>query len=283
MRKPTEIPLEQLELPWTRSQARVGTLVVPAYQRRVQYSLVKSIVANYDPRRLQPLTINYRTDNLPYLIDGQQRREALLQLGHEHRLIWCIAYAGLSEAEEAFIYTATQETGARRILKPADQLKGAYYANDPDAISLTEVIRNAGLEVDEHQPSRATNLQAIASARRIMRRGGPDHLADVLNLVQLAYPTNPELGVVRDPNRGRLGGQLLLGLSAFLLHYPTAERDRLITQLRDAGLNVLRQRTGDYRKVVHSGRWDVATARAILATYNDRRGRGQLPAWEVAG
>lgn len=267
-----------LQLPWHKASVRLSDIHVPVYQRAVQHSLVKQIVTQFDPRRLQPLVVNLRADNQVYVIDGQQRLTALRQLGHNDVELDCILYSGLSEAEEAFVYTATQETGSRRILLPIQQLRGAYYAGDPEAIEITQVVEGVGLELNEHQAVTATNLHAIASVRRIYRRGGGAHLRAVLLLVMEAYPETPGVGYSVDPNRGRLNGMILQGASLFMLRYAGRyDRARLVNVLQRAGLAELRERTGDYRRVVHTGRWEVAVSRAIRHLYNARLSTGALP------
>lgn len=285
-----------LALQWRDEVVPLSELHIPDYQRGIQYSLVKRIVADYDKRLMQPMTVNRRADGLLYVIDGFQRLTALRQLGRNDRALRVLLYQGLTREEEAFIYSMTQMAGTRRILLPIQQFKGALAYGDPEALAVQGAVEATGLSIDEHRPSEATNLAAVAAARRIVRRAlsaqraagatDPDwadaqqHLTRVLGIVCQAYPLNETVGVTVQPNRRRLNAMNIVGVSYFLHHYGDAvEERRLIDKLRQAGLEELRDQVGNYRRIVHTGRWELAVARAILHLYNAGRGGGNLPEW----
>lgn len=270
---------DDLAVSWHQELVRLSEIGIPGYQRGVQHSLVRDIVARYDPRKMQPLTLSRRVDGSAWVIDGRQRLTALRQKGWDDRRMLCLVYADLTEAEEAFIYTETQTTGSRRILLPADQLKGAVAWGDPEAIAIIHAIEHSGLSVDTRVPSQATNLMAVATVRRIVRRFGIHMLDEVLRLIQVIYPVS-DVPATKDPNRGRLNGQILMGLASFLDRYGNGvDEGVLVRRLQHAGLEQLRERSGEYRKVVHTGRWEVAVARAIRHIYTEGRGGAPLPEW----
>lgn len=257
----------------------VGEIRVPAYQRPVQHTLVRRIVGGYQPRLMQPLVINLRATHHslselrgaaePFVIDGQQRLTALKQLGWQHRRIQCLVYEGLTEQEEAFIYTESQKVGNRRNMQPIDHLRGAAAYGDETARAFIQTVEGHGITLDEHQPTHGKNLRAVAAGLRVARFG-QDHLDRTLRLLGACFPILPGESPTRHRNRNRYGNPLLSGLSYLLRRFPELDERRLVDKLAELDAEMVLAKTADYQRIVLSGRMEVATARALAYYYNER-------------
>jgi hypothetical protein len=277
-RQAQDEPDDLIALAWEARDFVIHDLRVPAYQRPVQHGLVKRIVNDYQPRLMQPLIVNLRLATrevaeltgpyVPYVIDGQQRKTALEQLGWENRTIQCIAYTGLSEEQEAYIYTESQKIGNRRNMTPMDHLRGAAAYGNREAQDFIAAVEGSGISLDEHQPTHATNLRAIATGLAVARHGSY-HLERVLRILIAGFPIGKDENPLRHVNRGRLNANMLTGTSILLRRFERLDEDRLTNKLREVGLANVAQKAIDYRRVVMSARWGGATARALLFYYNE--------------
>lgn len=274
-----------IALPWDKAAFRVADLRVPSYQRPVQYSLVRRIVNQYDARLMLPLVVNLRAAPpetaellgpwIAYVIDGQQRLVGLREKGWEARHVSCIAYTGLTEQQEAFIYTESQKVGNRKNMQPIDHLRGAAAYGDPEAIGFIRTVEQMGIQMDENQSTNAWNLRSITTGLRVARIG-EGHLARVLQLILDAYPVDRDEFSKRHPSAGRLSQFMLGGVSYFLRRFPQADQERLILALQREGLPNLIAKMVDYRRVVTSGRYELAIGQAMMQLYNGMSSRGRL-------
>jgi hypothetical protein len=148
------------------------------FQRPVSERSVRDIVNHYDPLLCDPLVLNVREDNIPYLIRGQHRRLALIELFGEDTLFRCRVYYGLSREEEALVFVA--EDTLRRRVSPNDRWQAGLDANLSPYPEIAAICEKVGLRVDPNNSGAKNTIRAVGSLVTAYRDAGGGHLARAL-------------------------------------------------------------------------------------------------------
>jgi hypothetical protein len=148
------------------------------FQRPVNERAVKTIINSYDPLLCDPLVLNVREDNIPYLIRGQHRRLALIELFGEDVLFRCRVYYGLSREEEALVFVA--EDTLRRRIAPNDRWQAALDANLPPYPEIAAICERVGLKVDPNNSGAKNTIRAVGALVTAWKDAGGVTLARAL-------------------------------------------------------------------------------------------------------
>lgn len=98
-------PLDELTRDAHPERIRLLDLLIdPDYQRDIVRSRVKSIMAHFERHALAMFIVSRRADGRYYQLDGQQRRDALLQMGYGEMLVWCLVLEDLTPDEESNLF-----------------------------------------------------------------------------------------------------------------------------------------------------------------------------------
>lgn len=121
--------------------------VSAAYQRDLYMEFVKrDIVANFNWAAFGQIVVGKRTNGSKvtyWIVDGQQRRAAAVELGYS--MIPCAVFASSGEKHEATIYN--QINHGKKQMSPYEIWKARLVAQDADALAITQVIRKYGFEI----------------------------------------------------------------------------------------------------------------------------------------
>lgn len=236
---------------------------------------VEKIVRNFRPEALGVLAVSDRGDGTMHVIDGGHRRAALLALGLDDFHVRAEVYCGLTEAQEAELFTWKNNT---RGLNPVDRFRVAVKANDPTAVTLDDLLTKYGWEVAATKSK--GKFTAVGSLQKIYgsKYNGPEDTEwiceRVIRILTEAWG-HDTFGVA---------GWLISGLGAVLLRYPTLVDDtKMVGVLADypGGPRVLVGHARGLRDF-RSGSLTEAMAEKLVNLFNKNRPVHRLPAWRSA-
>ena len=114
-----------------------------SYQRSVLPAYVAKLVGKWDLKKVGVITVSIR-NRKPYVIDGQHRVRAALELGLSDTKIRCEVYRGLSVEEEAQLFLALNDA---KSVTAIDRYQAGLVANDPTCIGVRDTLAQYGLAV----------------------------------------------------------------------------------------------------------------------------------------
>lgn len=274
-------------------------LVVPTeYQRGASEKVQRYIVGNFNKKACTPLILSERADGSRVILDGQNRRSALLILGF--RNWWAIIHRGLTIQEEAQIFEDIQNK--RYYAKPGETFKAGYARGDKARVEIVDTIDAYGFilysktgqgkfmaeEVignypramaDGVKPSVGRRLKCVKAVEAIHRRGLLMQVLEVIS--EGTKPTDQQA----------TNSRLVVAISIFLQF---VERSRTEPDMYPESfvLKRLKQVVSERgegwdarMKNAAKGRGRIATnetaAYNLYESYNCRlRGPNRLPIWE---
>jgi hypothetical protein len=165
------IPCEILETPvFRREVVPLAELLIDEYQRE-EKPHAKKILKNFDPAACTSLLIGVRADGKMYLVDGQQRRAALLKKGYTH---WkADLFASCGKEHEAVIFNRVN--GAEKSTKRPDTFEifnAKLVAKDPAALDLVEAVKEGGLVLSLSKRNKYPNVTCIAKLESLYKKPG---------------------------------------------------------------------------------------------------------------
>jgi hypothetical protein len=188
---------------------RVSDLVTDRYQRNLNKAHAKEITKRYDARLTGLPIVSYR-ENQWYVIDGQHRVNAALELGIEE--IQCQVLRHLSYREEAELFTKANVQ--KRGLNGVDRTFAEIESGDEQATSLHNLFKRYGYQFIRSRAARTDGKLGVRPGTQLMATFGWDRQAMeiALDVLTSAYPAVEGL---RDAGVARhlCEAQLICGIS----------------------------------------------------------------------
>lgn len=148
---------------------KAGELKVdPRVQRAVDETQVKRLIAEWDDDYAGALIGSQRDDGFVYLLDGYQRKTALVRAGLPDYTIPVVVHTGLTIQEEAEIFLATNR--GRKNVTPYWKFHVGLAAEDPVAVAVNEVVESLGFHVAP--ASSEKGIGCVATLERIVGKSG---------------------------------------------------------------------------------------------------------------
>lgn len=187
----------------------VAMFVPTEYQRPVVRAIVNKIISGLDDKLFGVLTLSEREPGMFAVLDGQQRLTGVRELGLGDRRLPAVVHRGLSVEEEARIFWQ-MNSSARRGLTAEEVFRGRLVGNDPAALDIRRIAREAGyyLALDGHYKEGPNVIRAVGALNTIYETSlefGPKDLEATLGLVRDAWGDDPKA----------LQSTLLNGISRF--------------------------------------------------------------------
>jgi len=262
-RKPSKIrpvPISQMRVP--------PALVV---QREFRQAHADKIAADLDLNKLGFPIVNHR-DGVYWVVDGQHRRDALIQNGFENDNLDCEVYEGLTDAEMADIFLGRDK---RKQIPPYDKFHVSCTAGYKRELDIHNVVVTNGQKISR---DRREGISTVGALTSVHDRAGLAVLGSVIRTINLAF-AGDELAFDRSIIEG-------LGLVYNRFNGKTNEKQlaHRLNALRQGARELLRkaesirERTGNQKK--------HCVAAAIVEVYNKGEGahaKSRLPAWWKEG
>ena len=234
-----------------------------AYQRALKSHRVKEIVAAFDPDLLGVLLVSQRSNGSCFLLDGQTRHAALLEMGWDDQRVPCLVYTGLSRKDEARIFVGANVTAIKP--SPTAIFKGKLAAGDPGTVAIYDIARSFGYLENLRGDFKDGMITSPTALQAIFLFGGPDLLTHTLAVCSAAWP------------KQHIGSPVLKALGAFLAQYgPALSNERLVSVLARTTPDVIFSRAKQLGLATRSHRNTSQIVQIFVADYNVKLRHGRL-------
>ena len=259
--------------PTTIRHLRVAAIRTdPHVQRQLTPGRVAEIKRSFDLFAVGVITVSQRADGDHYVIDGQHRLAAMVELGRGQAMVEAKVYEHLTIAEEARLFVLLNNTAKPKRL---DRFQKSVIAGDPVAVAINDIVEANGFKVAPHfSPG---NIRAVESLEMIYRGDHrlsatyhPEELAQTLEILGKAWSFQPIID-----------GSVVHGMGLFVLRYKGRfDQDALVAKLtkEPGGPEAILGKARTFR-TVHGGKVARNVAGVITELYNRGRRSGALPDW----
>lgn len=259
--------IEHVRLDQLIIDTRIQRPVIPAH--------VKRIAENLDFNALGVLTVSRRDNGDMVVLDGQQRRAALLEAGYDGRFsIQCEVLDGLSFADENAVFKTLNAD--RKAVLPLYLFKNRVNAGESAPVAISLIVKDCGLSIAEGGSNATGTVRATAALERVyggytLNEPQPAALRSTLTVINAAWGATAS----------SMQGQIIEGIGKlFIRDGAMIDADNLIKKLAKypGGPNAL---IGDARgRSRISGRSVTDSIAAIAAViYNKGRRSNVLEEW----
>jgi hypothetical protein len=198
--------------------------VDPAYQRGITPG-AKKIARDYDPVSFGIPLVAQRHDGSLWVVDGQQRIEALRIRG-SHKWVRCEVFASKGPEHEAEVFKNVNKN--RTQLQPLQLFHAMLTAGDEHCWKIKDLVEKHGFTIPkggiDHNTAeqRAKQFKAVAMLSRVLTRYEEAGIDFVLSTIAKVWPDDPL----------RTKGEVIGGLGIFWKnHEGVVDVDRLIPRL----------------------------------------------------
>lgn len=131
------------------------------YQRSVIPARVRHLTATWVLERVGAITVSIRADGKAYVVDGQHRVLAAMELGLGDTKVLCHVYRGLTIEQEAALFLSANDA---RPVTPIDRFKAGLVAGDPVCKGVQKTLKKYGLHVSSSPADGAVRCVSKAIA-----------------------------------------------------------------------------------------------------------------------
>ena len=237
-------------------------LVSPMAQRDLNQAWVDRIAADFSPEEVGAPTVNFR-DGHYYIIDGQHRVNAMMEIGWADQQIKCFVYEGLSEREEAEKFLVLN---AKLNVTPYAKFNIGVQAGRPIEVDIEKIVRAEGLVIS----NTADGIKAVGALRKVYDAGGGPVLSRALAITRDSYGT------------AGLKGEVIEGLGLVCQRYNGQLDDgKAVSKLSGTlgGVNGLLGKAEVLRRQTGNSKVHCVAAAAVEIINGGRGGGGKLQSW----
>lgn len=231
------------------------------YQRSIDTSKVKKIVANFNPNLVNPVKVSFR-ENSYWVFDGQHTLRALvLRNGGTDLMVDCKVYYGMTYEDEARMFAL--QNGIQTAVQSIQQLRSLYEAKDVNVLGFKETVEATGIKCDFVKTSDTPfRISCYGGLYKIYRNKGAQHTLDLLTTIIEIW----------GGEASSLRGEIINGMDIFMTVYNLEyNRKILVSKLsRVSPISIIR----DGRISPTGG--NKRFAKMILAQYNKNASTNKL-------
>lgn len=191
----------------------------PSYQRALK-DYHRRIAKNFDPAAVGVLHVAKRPDGSLWVIDGQQRRAAMLAVGVTHWPAQVIDVAGVEDEARLFNRLGGGE-GTKRNIGEADKFRALLTARNPLALAAVEAVAAGGLTLGATKHRNWPNLCCLRLVQSVMSVAGADVVRRSCLAISRAWPQQADA----------LYDTVFGGLANLIQRNPSIKDDRLADRL----------------------------------------------------
>lgn len=242
------------------------------YQRRLRAHKVAEMVRNWQPHRAQVCLLNLREDGSLYIVDGQHRITAMMQLEVPMALCEIINVPQDREPVEFVRFNFRNSIPVNAV----ERFHAALIAGEPWAVRINDIVIESGFSIAVG--GKSGMIHAVDALERIYapRSYAPreDLLRDVLRVVQKGWCTPFGLNL---QEQGRcLRSDLLLGIALLHRSYGTKlHTPTLIAHLSKVSIETFDRRLMNLISVAGISTKHVGVAQVLWQVYNHRLPAGK--------
>jgi hypothetical protein len=229
--------------------------VDPIYQRDVVQARVDKLVRTWRDSDVGVITVSTRDGRL-WIVDGQHRYLAALELGKASELVLCRVHEGLSVEQEAELFASLND---QRAPTAYDRFKAGLVYGDRIAVGVEKATQHYGFVVASSNAK--GKISCVAKLMELQRRE-PEVLDATLEVISNAW--GDERAAVEAPIVG--------GVAEVLWRFNgSVDRGSLSEKLRkqtDPGALLGHAKS---MKAISGGNVTKAVATAVLEIYNKGR------------
>lgn len=239
---------------------------------------VDRMASEFDPTALGVIVVSHREDGSMKVLDGMHRITAAGKAGYS-RKVDALVFTGLTRAEEAELFL---RYNTKKDPSALSKFKARVTANDPVAVDIDRIVREAGLYFSRGGRGQESNVGAVGavvqleaaytSCSGVKPKGAyPGVLTDVLTVLVEAWGKDP----------ASVDALLISGMAKVLGVYgDQVDLDRMVTSLSAMAPGLLKSKARGRAEVVRTRVADMV-AWFIVDQYNRGKRKGNLPAWEI--
>jgi hypothetical protein len=242
-------------------------LVDPSYQRGLfERFVTNQIMNNFQPEAFGQIVVGRRVDGTDWVVDGQQRRHAAIQLGHS--LVSCQVFQSRGKQHEAQIYKIINAN--KKPMAPFDLWKARLTAQDSEALAIHNIATKYGLVIVDGSNT-WNQVAAIRSLWYAYDRLDLSLFEEVLEVLTTAF----------HGQSGAVSEVMLKGMAKLYERYGTLiKKNDLISRLKKKSPPVIiREAEANQARTRASGhgfaRYDFLMT-ALRDVYNRNRKKGRL-------
>ncbi len=237
------------------------------YQRGLKTEHVNRIAREFKPRAFGVVVVSLRTDGSYWVLDGQQRCQALrVRFTDERILVPCQVFKGLTHEEEAQLFL---DLNANKGMSTFERFRARIVALEPVAVDITNIITSRGLRLLNGSAAGAIGCVSACEAiyrntRSTVKGIKPQHLADTLDTILNAW----------GPAREALCSTVVAGVGLLIcVYHRQLDHKRLVTTLSRSypitgrGAGGLRS-DGEQWADLHKGTVAAGITSIIIEKYN---------------
>jgi hypothetical protein len=169
-------------------RVRLADLLIDESYQRPLKAHHKRIGRRFNPAACAPLLVGERPDGSLNVIDGQQRRAALMAAGIEEWEAKVVKTAG-AEHEARLFGIVNGAEGTVQKLTMREMHRAAVKANDPTALAIERAVSAAGMRVASNCGSaKFGHVSCIGLLRRLHANYGEQAVTDGLKLLARTWP-----------------------------------------------------------------------------------------------
>lgn len=236
---------------------------------------IRYMAQQWDDNKANVIVVSLRPDGFYYVLDGQ-RRVAAARLAHGNSYhIRALVLFNLTVAEEAALFAVYNTERLRASL--IDVFKARLVAQDPTALAIRDITRQAGFTIGLSGGALPRMIQAVGALEGVYHMGGHPLLSRTLFLLAAAF----------DSDAKRMTSWALGGMATFLRRYgERCDDGRVITVIKRAGADgMVAGMKALASTPIMSGSGGGRTAwtawgRYLTIIYNRGLRTSQLPDWD---
>ncbi|MFE6846534.1 DUF6551 family protein [Streptomyces sp. NPDC057686] len=225
-----------------------------SYQRQTDMARVRRIVAQFDPKLFDPITITYR-DDAYWVVDGAHRLAAAKMLGIE--MIPAILINSASRVEDAQLFG--RKNSGQKKLTALERHTANVIAKDPVAVDIETALRKAGFKLG----SRINCIGALTTIRVGSAGRGQETLQRTLTVIRAIV------------GNGKAEAWLVGSVGNLIGAYPQLDDNRLC-QVMGPNLLTIQQLIVARAKSGGNASQGKAGREVLRTFYNGRRKTGLL-------
>lgn len=193
----------------------------PSYQRHLMQHH-RRIAKDFDARACDPLKVGKRPDLSMWVIDGQQRREALLKMGYTHWRALVIESSG-PEMEAHLFQIFGGGKGTVKPLNIYDVFRAQLKSNDLIAVAIQQTAEKYGFRfcTSNGKNSFYPNVRCVKQVYSLVKNNGVLPLDRAFQTSSKAWPEGNYSSST----------MVILGLHNFWLYFPNADMERLVKMI----------------------------------------------------